>query len=88
MKQSMLSGMDSMRKMQMSGERDKDFAMMRKIHHQGAVNMCEMKLANGKSPVMKDLAKKIIAAQKNEIAEFERWLTTPKQPELTGLRAP
>ena len=78
MKQSMLSGMDSMRKMQMSGERDKDFAMMRKIHHQTAVNMSEMGLVNGKSPFVKALAKKINAAQKKEIAEFERWLAAPK----------
>ena len=34
MKQSMMSGMDSMQKMQMSGDTDKDFAMMMKIHHQ------------------------------------------------------
>ena len=78
MKQSMMSGMDSMQKMKMSGDTDKDFAMMMKIHHQGAVDMAEMELAQGKSPVMKAMAKKIIAAQKKEIAEFDRWLATKK----------
>jgi len=78
MKQSMMSGMDSMQKMPMSGDTDKDFAMMMKIHHQGAVDMAEMELAHGKSPVMKAMAKKIIAAQKKEIAEFDRWLATQK----------
>ncbi len=78
MKQSMMSGMDSMQKMQMSGDTDKDFAMTMKIHHQGAVDMAEMELAHGKSPVMKAMAKKIIAAQKKEIAEFDRWLATKK----------
>ena len=78
MKKSMMGGMDSMQKMQMSGNTDKDFAMMMKIHHQGAVDMAEMELAHGKSPVMKAMAKKIIAAQKKEIAEFDRWLATQK----------
>lgn len=78
MKRSMMSGMDSMKSMQMSGDTDKDFAMMMKIHHQGAVDMAEMELAHGKSPAMKDMAKKIIAAQKKEIAQFDRWLATQK----------
>ena len=78
MKHSMMSGMDSMQKMQMSGNTDKDFAMMMKIHHQGAVDMAQMELAHGKSPVMKAMAKNIIAAQKKEIAQFDRWLATQK----------
>jgi uncharacterized protein (DUF305 family) len=78
MKQSMMSGMDGMQKMQMSGDTDKDFAMMMKIHHQGAVDMAQMELAHGKSPVMKAMAKNIIAAQKKEIAQFDRWLATQK----------
>ena len=78
MKKSMMSGMDNMQKMPMSGDIDKDFAMMMKIHHQGAVDMAEMELAHGKSPAMKAMAKKIIAAQKKEIAEFDRWLATKK----------
>ena len=78
MKKSMMGGMDSMQKMPMSGDADKDFAMMMKIHHQGAVDMAEMELAHGKSPVMKAMAKKIVAAQKKEIAEFDRWLATQK----------
>jgi uncharacterized protein (DUF305 family) len=78
MKQSMMSDMDSMQKMKMSGDTDKDFAMMMKIHHQGALDMAEMELAHGKSPAMKAMAKRIIAAQKKEIAEFDRWLATKK----------
>ena len=78
MKKSMMSGMDNMQKMKMSGDTDTDFAMMMKIHHQGAVDMAEMQLAHGKSPVMKAMAKKIIAAQKKEIAEFDRWLAAKK----------
>ena len=35
-----------MQKMNMSGDTDKDFAMMMKIYHQGAVDMAEMELGN------------------------------------------
>ena len=78
MKQSMMGGMESMKNMQMSGDTDRDFAMMMKIHHQGAVDMAQMELAHGKSSAMKDMARKIIAAQKKEIAQFDRWLATQK----------
>lgn len=78
MKKSMMTGMDGMNKMTMSGDVDKDFAMMMKIHHQQAVDMSEMELAHGKSPAMKTMAKQIIAAQKKEIAKFDQWLAKQK----------
>ena len=78
MKASMMMGMDGMQKMQMSGDTDKDFAMMMKMHHQQALNMAEMELANGKSPEMKAMAKQIIVAQKKEIAQFDKWLAKQK----------
>jgi uncharacterized protein (DUF305 family) len=78
MKASMKMGMDEMQKMPMSGDIDKDFAMMMKMHHQQALSMAEMELAHGKSPEMKAMAKQIIAAQKKEIAQFDRWLAKQK----------
>ena len=78
MKASMMMGMDGMQKMTMSGDTDKDFAMMMKMHHQQALNMAEMELANGKSPEMKAMAKQIIVAQKKEIAQFDKWLAKQK----------
>ena len=74
----MMKGMDGMQKMPMSGDTDKDFAAMMKMHHQQAVNMSEMELAKGKSPEMKAMAKKIIAAQKKEIAQLDQWLAKQK----------
>jgi len=62
----------------MSGDVDKDFAMMMKMHHQQALEMAQMELANGKSPEMKAMAKSIISAQKKEIGEFEKWLAKQK----------
>ena len=74
MKASMMMGMEGMQKMPMSGDTDKDFAMMMKMHHQQALNMAELQLANGKSAEMKTMAKQIIVAQKKEIAQFDKWL--------------
>jgi uncharacterized protein (DUF305 family) len=78
MKASMMKGMDGLQKMPMTGDTDKDFAMMMKMHHQHALTMAEMELAHGKSPAMKAMAKKIIVAQKKEIAEFDKWLAQQK----------
>ena len=72
MKAAMMMGMDGMQKMSMSGDIDKDFATMMKLHHQQALNMAEMQLAHGKSSEMKAMAKQIIVAQKKEIAEFDK----------------
>lgn len=74
----MMMGMEEMQKMSMTGNTDKDFAMMMKIHHQQALNMAEMELKNGKSSEMKAMAKQIIATQKKEIAQFDKWLAKQK----------
>ena len=58
----------------MSGDPDIDFAKMMRIHHQGAIDMANAELSNGKVPQMKKMAKAIIAAQKKEIAQFDAFL--------------
>ncbi len=78
MKQAMMPGMDSMQKMPMSGDTDMDFAMMMKVHHQQALEMAQVELAKGKSAEMKAMARNIIAAQKKEIAQFDKWLAKHK----------
>lgn len=78
MKQAMMAGMDSMQKMPITGDTDKDFAMMMKMHHQQGVDMAKIELARGKSPAMKAMAKQIIAAQKKEITRFDQWLAKQK----------
>jgi uncharacterized protein (DUF305 family) len=40
--------------------------------------MAEMQLKTGRSPEMKSMAKQIIAAQKKEIAQFDKWLAKQK----------
>ena len=74
MSHSMMSGMDNMKQMKSTGDVDKDFAMMMKMHHEGALDMAKIELASGKSPELKKMAKEIIASQTKEIARFDRWL--------------
>lgn len=75
---SMQDGMKKMESMKMSGDVDKDFAMLMKIHHQQALAMAQIEIAQGKSSRMKAMAKKIVSAQEKEIAEFDNWLSKQK----------
>lgn len=78
MKHSMTTAIEGMQKMQMSGERDRDFATLMKMHHQQGVELARMELANGKSPESKAMAKNMISAQTKEIARFDQWLAGQK----------
>ena len=42
-------------------------------HHQGAIAMAEVQLKFGTDPLLKEMAQKIIDAQKKEIEEFKMW---------------
>ena len=70
---------EKMKSMPMSGDVDYDFAMMMRIHHQGALDMAKSELDNGKNPEMRTMAKKIIAAQKKEIAQLDKWIAKHKK---------
>ena len=74
----MKSRMDDMHNqmtaMKSTGNPDVDFAAMMRVHHQGAVTMAEVELKEGKDPTMKKMARAIIAAQKKEIAMFDKYL--------------
>ena len=76
----MMKGMSGkMTSMPMSGDPDVDFAMMMRIHHEGAIDMANAQLSDGKDPQMKKMAKNIIAAQKKEIAQFDAYLAAHRQ---------
>lgn len=74
MMKSMKSGMDGMQKMQISGDTDKDFAMLMKMHHQQALEMAKLEIAHGESPELKAMARKIIKDQTKEIAQLDAWM--------------
>ena len=70
----MHSMMDKMMAMPMSKDPDDDFAMMMKVHHQGAIDMSNAELKDGDDPKMKEMAQKIIDAQKAEIVQLDAFL--------------
>ncbi len=72
--QAMKAGMDSMARMKMSGDLDKDFASMMRLHHQQAVDMARVEAEHGKSPEIKAMARKMMRDQQKEIAQMDAWL--------------
>lgn len=65
---------DSMKMMQMTMDPDNDFAMMMKGHHRGAINMANLELKEGKDSILRQMARKMIAAQLKEIASLDSFL--------------
>ncbi len=78
MRGSMMGMMKNMESMKMTGDTDRDFAAMMKMHHQGAIDMAQMELKSGKDAKMRAMAKRIIDAQQKEIKEFDQWLGNQK----------
>lgn len=63
-----------MKSMQSTGDIDRDYAMMMRAHHQGAIDMSKAEIAHGKNPEMKRMARKIMANNKKEMSQFDKWL--------------
>jgi uncharacterized protein (DUF305 family) len=57
-----------------TGDADIDFMAQMRPHHQAAIDMAKVVLANGKDADTKKLAHEIIAAQEKEIAVIDAWL--------------
>lgn len=75
MKSMMQESNAKMASVPMSGNPDVDFAQMMRIHHQGAIDMAQSLLRDGKDPQMLKMAKDIISAQKKEIAVLDTFLS-------------
>jgi uncharacterized protein (DUF305 family) len=81
MKSMMKENNDKMASVKMSGHPDVDFAQMMRIHHQGAIDMAQSQLRDGKDPQLLSMAQDIISAQKKEIAVLDAFLVrNGKQP--------
>ncbi len=57
-----------------TGDADIDFMTQMRTHHQAAIDMAKVLLANGKDAETRKLAQEVIAAQEKEIATIDAWL--------------
>lgn len=74
----MAASMDQMHSVQMSGDFDVDFANMMIAHHQGANDMAQVELSQGKDEKMKAKAQEIITMQKDEQQKLKDFVTSYK----------
>jgi len=70
----MMITMPAMHAGMMNEDADVAFACGMIAHHQGAIDMAQVLLANGEDPAMRALAEGIIAAQVGEIEQMTKWL--------------
>ena len=56
--------------MPMSGNVDKDFAIMMSVHHQMAIDMVDVLMKHGSNPELKAMGAKMKAAQTEEIKQM------------------
>lgn len=69
----MMSKMDSVQK---TNDPEVDFLRMMVLHHQGAINMSNLELQEGKNDSLKRTAQKIINEQQTEITQFNNYLAS------------
>lgn len=69
----MMKGRRDAQSMKMSGDVDKDFAMMMAQHHQQAIAMSKVMRDHGRNPELKAMAQKMSTQQQKEIDELKKF---------------
>lgn len=67
----MMAKMDTMK---LTKDPDNDFALMMRMHHQGAIDMANLELKSGSDATMKQMAQSIIKSQQAEIVQLTAFL--------------
>ncbi len=78
MYQLMQDNMHQMMMVKSAGVPDLDFAALMKIHHQGAVKMAQVQIAEGKDEAIKKISQQIINDQQKEIAILDSLMIAQK----------
>jgi Domain of unknown function (DUF305) len=65
-----------------TGDVDRDFVAMMAPHHQGAINMAQAVLRNGRNEQIRRLAQEIIVTQQQEIAAMRLAIGDPLPPSV------
>ena len=74
MRQQMMSGMQQMQSMPLSGNTDRDFIVMMRQHHLSGIDMARVEVQHGSDPEATQMARKIIDSQQRDVKEFDEWL--------------
>lgn len=70
--------MEQNNSMKMTGNTDKDYAMMMKAHHENAIKMSKAEIAHGHHAELKKMAQKMSDDDSKEVKEFEKYLSSMK----------
>ncbi len=77
---SLSNTMAKMKVMEMSGDFDLDFANMMILHHQAAIDMSRVEIAQGRDEQIKATALDIITLQNAQIVQMEEFVLNHKTP--------
>lgn len=67
----------------LTGDVDFDYAANMRMHHQLAIEMSQAQIRKGKNPKLRNLANKIIAQHRKEIAILDQWMASNTRPSST-----
>lgn len=85
LQQSMQRMHADMMKLKITGDMDHDFAAMMIVHHQGAIRMARIELADGRDAGLRKMARDTIQGQGLEVAALQSWLK--EHPSVNRSRA-
>ncbi len=69
---------DKMKSMILTGDTDKNYAMLMQSHHENAITMAKVEISHGHHAALKKMAKKMMDDDSKEVEQFKNWLSKMK----------